>query len=395
MATRPNTVVGETIPVSPEDPEPAFGSNAIRLSCVQWVIAAAIIIAVIVSIPILWERIEPFEPTPSYRVPYALSNDYWHFARYCRQAAKQDAVLVVGDSVIWGEYVAPTETLSAHLNALSGGERFVNLGVNGIHPVALAGLIAYYGRAIAGKDVLLHYNPLWMSSPRHDLQTDKEFRFNHPELVPQFLTRIPCYKDPYATRFGAVVERYLPLRAWTNHLAIAYFDNSDFPAWAVQHPYENPLKAITLGLTAELPGPDATRDRGSASWAERGITPHRFEWVEADKSFQWRFFQRTVEVLLERGNRVVVLVGPFNEHMIAPESRQRYEAVKRDIEAWLHKQRIPYLMGVLLPSEQYADASHPLREGYALIAKEVLARLARLPKPGSWEPVDVAWASRP
>jgi len=325
--------------------------------------------ALFIGIPWAWAHIEPFEPGPAYRVPYALSEDYWHFARYCRDAVQRDAVLVIGDSVMWGEYVAPDGTLAHHLNERAGADRFVNLGINGIHPAALAGLLAYYGRAIRGRDVVLHYNPLWMSSERHDLQTKKEFRFNHPKLVPQFRPEIPCYKDSKAARLGVVAERYLPLRQWANHLAVAYFGQTPMPAWAMEHPYESPAGAISL----ELPPPDETRHRDVSPWTERGIAPVRFRWVNAGDSLQWALFQRTVKLLEDRGNRVFVLVGPFNEHMIAPEGRDAYEAIKAAIADWLTQRGVPHLIAPLLPSHLYADASHPLSEGYALLADELLA----------------------
>lgn len=335
----------------------------------EWVVVGIVFAALFFLIPAVWERLEAFEPGPAYRIPYALSNDYWHFARYCRRAAERDCTLVIGDSVVWGEYVTPERTLSQHLNRLTGNGRFINVGVNGIHPVAMAGLIAHYGRAISGKDVLLHYNPLWMSSPRHDLQTEKEFRFNHPKLVPQFLPRIPCYKDPYAERLGIVAERYLPLRAWSNHLAQAYFDNIHMPAWAVERPYDNPLRSVTL----DLPAPDQSERHGPAApWTERGMSEQRFEWVEPATSFQWRFFQRAAKTLARRGNNLFVLVGPFNEHMIAPESLEAYEDIKGEIETWLREQQIPHLVARLLPSELYADASHPSSEGYGALAEQLL-----------------------
>jgi len=87
-----------------------------------------------------------------------------------------------------------------------------------------------------------------MSSKKHDLQTEKEFRFNHPRLVPQIITNIPCYKDPYSKRFSAVVERCVPFLSWTSHLKITYFENMDLPTWRMEHPYENPACADTLKL---------------------------------------------------------------------------------------------------------------------------------------------------
>ncbi len=373
-----------------ERPEP-FSSNAVRLSLAEWGFAYCIAAAVVWLVQTAWPHLERFEPGRDYRIPYSLSNDYWHYARYARRAAQEGDILVVGDSVVWGEYVSPGGTFTACLNEQTdktmgndaqaasyygqnvqatsvSGTWFVNLGVNGIHPAALAGLIDYYGRDIAGKRVVLHYNPLWMSSKRHDLQTEKEFRFNHPKLVPQFTPAIPCYKESYAVRLGVVIERYLPVRNWANHLAVAYFDNKPVVRWAVTHPYENPLRQITL----QLPAPGAGQRHRDAPWYEKGISRQPFEWVMPADSLQWRLFKETVRTLEDRDNELFVLVGPFNEHMIAEQSLEDYQNIKTGIGQWLDGQGIPHHVFEALPSELYADASHPRREGYALLAKRLL-----------------------
>jgi hypothetical protein len=345
-----------------------FSSNAVRLSGREWIIAAAFVIGMCLCIPWVWQRIEAFAPGPDYRIPYELSNDYWLYARYCRGASGEDKLLVIGDSVIWGEYVTPHDTLTHHLNDLAGADRFVNLGVDGIHPVAMSGLIAYYGRGIRGQNVLLHFNPLWMSSKRHDLQTEREFQFNHPSLVPQFIPRIPCYKESLTNRIGIAIERYLPFRAWSNHLAVAYFDNTELITWARENPYANPLERITL----ELPAPSTAARRAQVAWTDTIGAPVDFAWVDPTNSLQWRSFQRTVRTLLARNNKLLVIVGPFNEHMINEDGIEAYTAIKRSIDNWLGEQHIPHYVPPPLPSDLYADASHPLGKGYALLAEQIL-----------------------
>ena len=169
--------------------------------------------------------------------------------------------LLIGDSVIWGHYVASEETLSHYLNEAAGGPKFANLGVDGIHPIAMSGLLEYYGTPIVSKDVILQCNLLWMSSPRHDLRTDKAFSFNHPKLVPQFYPRIPCYAEPLSGRIGIAIGRHVPFLGWTDHLRIAYFGNTDLPNWTMEHPYEDPLRAITLELPSAERNPVAQADR--------------------------------------------------------------------------------------------------------------------------------------
>jgi hypothetical protein len=67
-----------------------------------------------------------------------------------------------------------------------------------------------------------------------------------------------------------------------------------------------------------------------------------------------------------------VLVGPFNEHMIGEQSLGAYSAIKQTIETWLTDHGIPHYVPPPLPSELYADASHPLPAGYAFLAKQIL-----------------------
>lgn len=347
--------------------EVSFGSNAIRLSAIEWIVVGIVCAAIASFGPRFWERVEKIEIGPDSRLPYELSSDYWLYGRYCRSDCSQYETLVIGDSVIWGHYVSMDNTLSACLNRNAGRERFANLGVDGFHPAALGGLLKYYGRAISGRKVVIQLNPLWMSSAKHDLQTEKEFRFNHPKLVPQFIPEIPCYKESFSGRVSIAVDRYIPLFAWTSHLKIAYYDNMDLPTWTMEHPYANPMAAITLA-------PAASNDESlveNKSWVEKGLNKDDMRWVEASTSLQWRFFRNTIQLLKARGNTVFVLVGPFNEHMLTDDSLNAYRKLKGEIKSWLDDNKIAYYMPPVLPSEVYCDASHPMAKGYAMLAKEL------------------------
>jgi len=345
---------------SPSNAEVPYGSNCVRLSPREWLIIGIIFSALLCFGPMLWERIEKFEPAPDYRLPYELSSDYWLYNRYCRWACSRYDTLVIGDSVVWGHFVSKDNTLSYYLNQNAGRNQFANMGVDGIHPVALAGLLKYYGRDIKGANVILHFNPLWMSSRKHDLQIDKEFHFNHPRLVPQFTPDIPCYKDSYSRRMSAVVERYVPFLSWASHLKITYFESMDLSTWTVEHPYNLPKFEIQ-NSKFEIPRPQGTA----------GIAKQDFQWVELGTSLQWRFFRQSVEMLKARGNTVFVLVGPFNEHICKGKSIDTYRKMKSEIKAWLRQNNVPYYMPEVLPGELYSDASHPLSEGYAMLAKEL------------------------
>jgi hypothetical protein len=343
-------------------------SNGIRLSGGQWLGVGIATALLIISLPLLWNWAErlPFEPDQ--RMPHDLGNDYWLYERYARLAADHYDTLLLGDSVVWGEYVTAQETLSHYLNELVGQERCANLGLDGAHPLALAGLVEYYAGCISDKKVLLQCNPLWMSSPRADLQDDKVTEFNHPRLVPQFMPRIPSYKENLSNRIGIVVEQHLPWSRWTTHLQQAYYGRSDIPSWTLERPYDNPLKP----LGRDLPASDNGRRHLPEPWYKNGISKQDYPWVDLQQSLQWHAFQRVVQILQERGNRVFVLVGPFNEHLLSPASLQRYQEVKSTIAAWLVTHQIAHTAPPPLPSELYGDASHPLAQGYAALARQLL-----------------------
>ena len=480
------------------EPDDVLAANDVRLSPREWLVALAISAVALLAIPLVWRRLEPLEAGADCRLPYSLSSDYWFYDRACRAAAAGRRTLVVGDSVIWGHYVPTDQTLTHHLNAGAGGEQFANLGVDGIHPAAMAGLIELYGRGIAGCRVVLHANLLWTASPRHDLQTRKEASFNHPTLVPQLSAAIPCYRETPWNRVRIAARHRVPLCGWAEHVQQAYFgrpsrlvaddvldwralaarldpqqrhplaarlaallpddardaarasaagdgepetpearrllealnaliDRRDllrpedlaglalplearellsrdraslsamqvrranrlalqaaFPTeiaearfqpervakWHVEHPYENPAAAFAWGLPSPDEAPTPTPD--ARPWTRRDIAKFNPPWVDLATSIQWAFFRRTIATLRRRGNTVFVVLGPFNEHMLAETSRAAYLQRKAAAEAWLRGQGIPHCIAPLLPSELYADASHPLGQGYALLAERLL-----------------------
>jgi len=352
----------------PAEEDRLVSANGVRLSGRQWAGMGLFVLALYLLAPRLWSRLERLELGTDYRIPYDLSQDYWHFDRMARAAAARYDTLVVGDSVVWGQYVRRDHTLSHYLNVQAGAERFANLGLDGAHPLALTGLLEHYGGGIAGKNVLLHCNPMWLQSPEADLRAWREgIRINHPALLPQHSSEIGAYREECSQRLGTFVEQRVPFHAWTRHLQVAYYNQMSVPAWTLERPYENPFGPITL----KLPPPDEGLRHEAVSWTARGIRKQDFAWVDPAASLQWRAFRRVVEILEGRGNRVFVLVGPFNEHLLTEKGREGYLRVKGGIEAWLRERKVPHVVPEVLPSEHYADASHPLSDGYALLARRI------------------------
>jgi hypothetical protein len=364
--------------------EVPFGVNEVRLNARQWVAALLIVAAVLLLTPWVWARLERFETGPDYRLPYDLSNDYWLYSRRLSQVVDKDQVLLLGDSVVWGEYVAPDGTLSHFLNHQAGAtDRFVNLGLNGLFPLAQEGLIDYYGRSLRHEKIIIHFNPLWLTSPKADLSSEKEEPFNHSRLVPQFTPRIPCYRADANERLSIIVQRTIPFLQWVGHVQNAYIDQKSIPSWTLAddggsppsfpNAYRNPLAQISLyvpSASVDDPqrGPHSARHK---AWSTEGQSQSRFEWVNLDTSLQWQAFQRLVKELRARGNSVFVLVGPFNEHMLVEDNRAVYRKLRDDIGQWLKQNQIPNAIPESLPSELYADASHPLTDGYQMLAENI------------------------
>ena len=381
--------------------EPAeYGPNPLRLSGKDWLAVAVVLTGAFLVVFKGWPKLEtiswdekqvslsqvstsqgvaspatenPAEPVvhhvgrtgpADYRVPYRLSNDFWSYSRWCESAAAKYPVLVVGDSVIWGHYVDSRDTLPQCLSRLAGEDRYANLGLSGLHDLALLGLLKYHGNAIAGKKVLLHFDPLWMTTPDQDLQGDKENQFQYEELAPQFSLSLKCYRADTETRLTRYVGQHTPLTTFTTHLLACYFDNDNVPEWTLSHPYVSPWRAVTFDV------PWSSEPVASAQvWSKKIKTPAVFPWVMPSESRQWGFFRDTVALLQSRNNDVCVLVGPFNPHSLTPESRQRYRALMEEVVAQLIANGVPHFLVPDLPSEEYGDHNHPLKQGYARIAE--------------------------
>lgn len=365
---------------------PPFGVNEMRLSAREWMVALIIVLAWMMLLPRVWKRFETFQPGPDYRVPYSLSKDYWLYQRRLEELSDVNRIPILGDSVVWGEYVLPDGTLSHFLNQQTGQRgRFVNCGVNGLFPLAMEGLIRDYGRSLHDRKIIVQCNLLWLTSPKADLSGDKADNFNHSRLVPQFTVHIPAYKADANERLSALIERHIDYFAWTSHLQNAYYDQRSIAGWTLEedgneppaypNAWRNPLEPLKHGIPSE---PAIDPQRGPASprhrpWDSDAAEPSHFDWVDADHSLQWHAFQRTIRLLRERGNDVLVLLGPFNEHMIATDQLPQYQKLHDSIAAELRAGGVSLIVPDPLPSNLYADASHPLTPGYLLLARRLLS----------------------
>ena len=359
-------------------------THEVRLTLRQWLTTLLIVTLIAVALPRAWKHIERFDIGADYRIPYALSNDYWLFDWYVQKASGAKPIMVLGDSVVWGEYVKAGGTLPHFLNAVTAKpDRFVNAGVNGLYPLAMEGLVRDYGKALRNRKVAVVCNLLWLSSPKADMQAESDETINHAPLVPQFSPRVPSYQADATTRIGCVIGRHVSLMGWVSHLQSAYFNQRSVTQWTLAedpdqprsypNAYRNPLARITCVVPS---GHTDDLERGEGSprhkpWSSEGPRKAAFEWVPLNASLQWAAFQRTVALLRHRGNDVLVIVAPFNEHMIADPSLDSYKAIQSGVVTWLSDTHVPFVLPALLPSELYADASHPLTAGYEELARQI------------------------
>jgi len=341
------------------------------------VVPAALVLALWV-IPHLYGKWEQFDFGESnFRISYDFRDDYWVYGKWAEYAAKNCEVMFVGDSVIWGMYTDNDHTLSACYNAQKGKPVAANLGIDGLHPVALEGLMRDFGGAIRNKKVYLYFNALWLDNPEFDLTAlpkredsgeVKKSAVMHPRLVPQFDYTIYLYDEPLKKRIGNWEERNLPFYSLQNHMLNAFYGNKPLPEWMPANPAASPFAPIRR----EVAVVERKHINRTDAWSSGGTATFDFKWVPLPDSRQWAAFLETVRVLQSRGNDVTVLLGAFNRHLLSKDSLGDYIQLMGAAADRLDDLGIKYIEIEGLPSEDYGDASHPLGSGYKLIAEQII-----------------------
>ena len=356
--------------------ESSFAITCPQLSLRQLLVAGGLTIAALVLLPKIWNQLEPFDPGRNYRTPYSQSEDYWLFRRLTEHASTiESPVLVIGDSVVWGEYVLPEDSLTAQLNDKTKSKRFMNAGINGLHPMAIKGLVTLHGQDLHDADVILHCNLLWLSSPERDLSAPLAQDFNHTTLVDQFGgdnpldPSSPSYRASLTNRISIATTRTLPYRVLVEHVRRQYFGGQNLHQWTLNHPADPFWKEVTF-KTSE---PSSILRHEPVDWTKQGIQPQAFEWLPADQSLQFQALLRSIEHLQSTSNHVLVVIGPFNTHLLVDDNKRRFASLRQSVIEEFRARDIEHLAASVLPSEEYGDASHPLRGGYCLMADELLA----------------------
>ena len=302
--------------------------------------------------------------TGNYRIPYSLGEDYFLYEKYMQAVAASGRIAVIGDSVIWGHYTDSSGSLTAHLNADSGTERFANMGIDGIHPAALYGLIDNYCASLKNTRVIIGINLLWMSSPKHDLSGETNSSINHRALLDQVPGKIPAYSPLFEERFTLLVRREIPLFMWIDHMRASRFADRNVYRWTMANPYAKPGEYFEHGAEAFTPPDPVHPDR---------MTGRDMDWVQPGNSLQWRYMLASIRRLKEQGNNVTAVITPFNAFMLTEKSRIERDMIISIIQTGLAAEGIKSFSPVLDKAEYYADLSHPVAAGYGIIASWLMS----------------------
>jgi hypothetical protein len=110
-------------------------------------------------------------------------------------------------------------------------------------------------------------------------------------------------------------------------------------------------------------------------WSSReGAKNSDDPFLSLDGSVQWECYLGALKLLKSRGNRVFVLLGPYNTYNLTDKSRERFFAMMAAVKKKLDELGYPYFDSTrdLLPSEEYADKSHVLKKGHGMLARAMV-----------------------
>lgn len=340
--------------------------DVLRLSPWEWVAVLIGAAGLLVAVPSMELKGRSTAVEPDYRIPYALSHRYRLYRHYTTLAALQYPALIVGDSVVWGQCAPRDRTLSHHLNEQICTPCFANAGLDAMHPIALEGLLEFHAPAITRKNVIIQFNPLWLMQQGQSTTPSGEPLANRPNLVPRLVGGSPGSRQVLVESAWSRLAKIEPIRAWTDQVLGSQMD---FLSWSITHPYENP----TTVLTTPLPPSEDTFPQRLVAWNSGADAPLlSCSWTQPLKHGQWLAFERILDRLEIRGDRVLVVVGPMNEHMMTPESRQSYRSFIAAVGDRLRARRTAFTVPPVLASDRYADLCHPLAEGYEELARQLI-----------------------
>ncbi len=355
-----------------------YSSNSLRYSLKEFIITVlAVLLIMLFVIPLCYRSIEEYEFNDNFRLAEKYRDDYWSYSAWAREAAQKYDYLFFGDSVVWGMYVDNDNTLSAQLNELLGENKAANMAIDGLHQVALKQLINSYAGSVQDRKVFVYFNPLWLNTPLYDLtetelDPDKPFKPNHPRLLPQMDWSVRAYDENFSSRVSIALEHHIPLYSLLHHLRLNFYDNQGLPDYIVANPEENPFTRIDT----ELDVAEKRKRNARRSWRDQRLPIQDWPWVAPQNSRQWAAFKELLNLLKERNNQVSVLLGPINQDMMTEASQERYNNLLKQLENELLSGNIVDEVLVLTPPDSalFADASHPLKDGYKQMAEEIYTK---------------------
>ncbi len=366
------------------------GANTQRLSGRGWGIALLVMVLMWTLVPKLYTPNLNLEHARQFRIPFSLSEDYSIYRSYAEQtdaAAGENIIncVMLGDSVVWGEYVAKTDTWSAELTRIWNASKsendpaqpsiqIWNFGLNGAHPTALRGLIRHHGKWDSRTALILHFNPLWITSPERDLSTFKPAPFNHPALAPQFRDRPKVYKENFGERLRVAIGQRAGFLLWAQGMRIRHLNGYDWGGWVMENPDALPWDPEFVKKTDEMWRDQGIREGVEAvSWEDQGIPRQSLEWVALEESYQWSQFLKLLDELQDQERRTLVILGPLNPWIMKEADLQQYNKILDQVEITLTEKSISCWRPDSIASELYADTSHPLAKGYTQLAEQALS----------------------
>jgi len=349
-------------------------SNGVILTGREWIAAIALFLAVSFGLYFGWPHWEKLPLESDYRSTCweARMSDYWAYSQWIRAARANFRIFQIGSSLVWGQEVPNTETLTHFINSELGRDDVANLGIDGLTNAAMVGLFKHYGRRLRDANIILEFNPLWMSTPRRDLrgQGDDVWQFHHPRLVPQFDRRISYYRN-LDERIGYALEPRLRLPPFVRHLMVSSFENKSIGAWLMDHPYRFPPAAVAFTAAPMM----KDRQGLGTPWSSRKEAQIRDDpFLKIGESVQWELYLKALRVLKKRGNNVFILLGPYNSYCLTEASRGHLFAMMDEVKKKLAELGYSYFDATrdLLPSGQFADQCHLLRDGHVLLARALV-----------------------
>jgi len=346
-------------------------SNALILSGREWIIAIVLTALVTGTIYFGWGSWERYNPGPDHRETCwaELQSDYWAYMRWMKTAKERYDILLLGDSVVWGQEVPNDETISHFINEELGSPRVANMGNDGLHLAGIHGAVQHYGDHLGDTNIILQCSPLWMTSPKRDLRGEKKARYHHPRLIPQFDSRINYYHD-LNTRLGYLSEHSFRVFPFVRHLMANYFDNKSISSWMMDHPYKNPFSEVTFQAASVM----AESQGKGLDWATKGMKESNEPFIDPETSIQFGLYLDALDLLEKKNANVFVMIGPYNQYYHSAESREKLFEMIGKMKAIFDKRGIPYYdtFTAEILSDTFADSCHLLPDGHKVVARELV-----------------------